>query len=104
MAHGAGENAPLDVAPLSNEIVRRVTMRDPFNILFNDRPLVEIGRYVMRRRTDQLDASLMRLVVRFGALEPRQEGVMNVDAAPRQLCRKPVRQESGPPAPSWSVS
>ena len=33
---------------------------------------------------DQLDAALMRLVIGLGALEPRQERVVDVDAAARQ--------------------
>jgi hypothetical protein len=56
-------------------------------------PFVEIAGDVMRRRADQLHPALMRLVVGLRALEPGQEGMVDVDAAPRQMLRHLLRQD-----------
>lgn len=40
MANGRGEYAPLYVAPPAHQIVRRVAMRDAFDISLDDRSLV----------------------------------------------------------------
>ena len=79
----AGEHAALDVAPLAHEIVGRVAVADALDVLFDDRPLVEIGGDEMRRRPDQLDAARMGLVIGLRALEAGQERVVNVDARAR---------------------
>ena len=47
----------------------------------------------MRGGADQLHAALMRLVIGPRALEARQERVVDVDAASRQLGRQIVRQD-----------
>ena len=41
---------------------------------------------------DEFDAPNMRLVVRLGAFEARQKGVVNVDAFAAEFCRQRVRQ------------
>src|SRR5262249_16991947 len=89
----ARQHAPLDVAALGHEIVGRVAMTDALDVLVDDRAFVEIARHVMRSGADQLDAALMRLVIGLCALEARQERVMDVDAASRQLCREIIRQD-----------
>ena len=48
---------------------------------------------VMRGGADQLDAALVRLVVGPRPLEARQERMMDVDAAARQLRRQLIRQD-----------
>ncbi len=48
-------------------------------VLFDDRPLVEVGGRIVRRCTDQLDATVVGLAVRVGADERRQERVVDVD-------------------------
>ena len=63
-------------------------MIDPLDRLFDDRPLIEIGGNEMRGGTDQLDAALVRLVVRLCATEAGQETVVDIDAPPR----KPIAQ------------
>ena len=60
-------------------------MADALDVLIDDRPLIEIARDVMGGCADQLDATLMRLVIGLCALESWQEGMMDVDAASRQL-------------------
>src|SRR5439155_23654591 len=80
MTHGAREHAALDVAALAREIFRRVAVADALDVLVDDRALVEVARDVMRSGADQLDATLMGLVVGPCALEARQERVVDVDA------------------------
>jgi hypothetical protein len=85
MAQGSRQHAPLDVAPLAHEIIGGVAMADALDVLVDDRTLVEVARDVMRGGADQLDPALVRLVVGACALEARQERVVDVDAASRQL-------------------
>ena len=79
--------------PLRDEIFGRIAMADALDVLVDDRALVEVARDIMRGGADQLDAALVRLVVGPRALEARQERVVDVDAAPGQLCRHLVRQD-----------
>src|ERR1700733_4882495 len=88
----AGEHPALDVAPLAPQVLRRVAVADALDVLFDDRPLVEIGGDEMGRRPDQFDATLMRLVIGLRALESGQERVMDVDAPPPQFGGEAVRQ------------
>lgn len=60
-------------------------MVHPGDLLLDDRPLVQDGRHVVRRGADQLHPARVRLVVRLGALEGRQERVVNVDHPAGQL-------------------
>ena len=73
VANCAGQDSALDVTSLANEVGRGVAVADPLDVLVDDRPLVEVAGDVMRGRADQLDPALMGLMVRAGALEPRQE-------------------------------
>ncbi|MPM52770.1 hypothetical protein SDC9_99532 [bioreactor metagenome] len=54
-------------------------MVDPDDVLLDDRALVQIGGDEVCGGADQFDAAGVRLTVRVGALEPRQEGVVDVD-------------------------
>ena len=67
-------------------------MVDPFDRLFDDRTLVEVGADKMGGRADQLDAALMRPVIGFCALEAGEEAVMDVDAATGQFRAEIVGQ------------
>ena len=78
-AHRAGEDDGLQIAALADEIVDRVAMGDRGDVLGNDRPLVQLGRRVVRSGADELDTALLRLVVGLGADEGRQERVVDVD-------------------------
>jgi hypothetical protein len=62
-------------------------MVDALDVLLDDRALVEVGRHVVRGRADQLHAAVVRLVVRLGALEARQEAVVDVDRAALQAAQ-----------------
>ena len=48
VAHRTGQHAPLDVTPDGDEPFGRLGMGDADDVLFDDRPLVEVGRDVMR--------------------------------------------------------
>src|SRR3569832_163715 len=87
MPHGARQHAALDVAALAHEVVWRVAMADALDVLIDDRPLVEVACDVMRGGADQFDTAFMRLMIGTRALEARQEGMMDVDAAARELRR-----------------
>ena len=56
----------------------------PRDLLLNDGTLVQVGRHEMRRRADNLDAALVRLVVGLRTLEGGQEAVVDVDDASGQ--------------------
>src|SRR5438270_11221752 len=92
MADRARQHTALDVAALADEVVRRVAMADALDVLVDDWALVEVAGDVMRGGADQLDAALMGLVIGLCALETRQERVVDVDAASRQIRREIVRQ------------
>ena len=79
VAHGAGQDAPLDVAADRDEPLGRLGVRDADDVLLDDRALVEVGRDVVGRGADELDAAVVRLVVGLGALEAGQERVVDVD-------------------------
>ena len=65
--------------PIATSWSGRDLVADPLDLLLDDRALVEVGRHIVRGGTDQLHAAGVRLVVRLGALEARQEGVVDVD-------------------------
>src|SRR3546814_13444589 len=67
-------------------------MADRFDILMNDRPFVEVSSDIMGGRTDHFHAARMGLVIGLGALETRQETMVNVDAAATQISGKIVRK------------
>lgn len=58
-------------------------MVDARDALLNDGPLVQVRRDKVRRGANDLHPALVRLVVRLGALEGRQEAVVDVDDAAR---------------------
>ncbi|MPM87946.1 hypothetical protein SDC9_135047 [bioreactor metagenome] len=70
----------------------RVAVVDAVHVLFDDRALVQIGGHEVRGRANQLDAPDVRLAVGIGALEARQEAVMNVDDASGQIVAQFGRQ------------
>ena len=83
MAHSTRQHATFDITTLAHEIFRQIAMADALDILLDDRTLVEIRSDVMGCRADQFYTACMRLLVRVGALEARQEGMVDIDAAAR---------------------
>lgn len=68
-------------------------MIHPRDLLLNDRSLVQILRRKVRRRSDDLDTALVRLMVRLSSLERRQEGVVDVDDAARHRGAEDGRED-----------
>jgi len=69
----ARQHAALDVAALASEIIGCVAMADALDILIDDWALIEVAGDVMRGGTNQLDATLVRLVIGTCALKTRQK-------------------------------
>ena len=88
-AHRAGERSTLHVLAQPHHVLHRAAVVHPFDVLLDDRPLVEVGGDVVRGGADELDAAGVGLRVGPGALERRQERVVDVDdpagQAPAQI-------------------
>ena len=65
----ARQDLAFGVSPLRGQVVSRQTVVNAGNILLNDRAFVQVRSHVMRSGTNQFDASVMRLKVRFCAFE-----------------------------------
>ena len=87
------KHAPLYIAALSNEILGTVLMADRLDILDDDGPFIEVGGDIMGCRADHLHTAGVRLMIGLGALEARQEAVVNVDATPRKEACEVVGQD-----------
>src|SRR6266568_328474 len=85
ITHSPGQNPPFDVAPLPDQVIRRIAMADALDVLFDDGAFIEVRRDVVRRCSNELHATLMRLMVRPCALEPGQERMVNIDATASEL-------------------
>ena len=72
---GAIERHGLELAADHRQVLGRLGVIDPVDLLLDDRTLIKIGRHVVRGGADQLDPPLVGLVVGLGALEAGQEGV-----------------------------
>ena len=72
-ANGARKHNAFYIAPDSREVFRAVRMIDTFDILFDDRPLVEFGGHVMCGRANELHTAIVRPLVRIRTNERRQE-------------------------------
>jgi putative transposase len=82
-ADGSRQHHLFDVSTLRDQVVDLVAMRDPRDILLDDRALVEDVGHVVSRGADQLDPAVEGGVIRPGPGECRQERVMDVDDLPR---------------------
>jgi O-acetylserine/cysteine efflux transporter len=91
-ADRAGQGEALGVPADGHQLRRAVRVIDPGDLLLDDRPLVQVGRDVVRGGADQLDAPRVRLVIGPRALEAGQEGVVDVDDPPGQLPAERVGQ------------
>jgi probable blue pigment (indigoidine) exporter len=87
-----GQDDTLEVAADDAEVVGAVGMGHPRRVLVDDRALVEPGGHVVGGRPDHLHAPFPRLVVRPGAPEPGEEGVVDVDDPPRKRIAHRRRQ------------
>jgi hypothetical protein len=71
--HRTRQHRTLHVAPRSSAIVYAHGVIDAGDVLFDDRPFIEILSDIVRRRANQFDAAIVRLLVRPRALKARQE-------------------------------
>ena len=93
MTQRAGQNATLNIAALAHEIIRRMAMGDALDIPHNARTFIAIRRDIVSGCANELHAATMRLRIGVGALEARQEGVMDIDAAACKLGTQAIRQD-----------
>src|SRR5436190_8574939 len=77
--HRPGQDLCLDVPAGLGEALRGERVVHPDHVLLDDRALVQLRGHVVGGGADQLDAARVGLVVGLGALEARQEGVVDVD-------------------------
>ena len=78
LGYGTAEHYLLKVAPLKHQCFGRILMGYPHDVLLYYRTGVKLGRYVVARRTYNLNPSLPSLVVRPCAYEGRQERVVYI--------------------------
>lgn len=74
------QHGSFDLTATLNHLVSCCRMAYSPDILFDDWSLIEISGDKMRSRTDQLDPTIMCLVIGLRTLEAGQEGMMDVDA------------------------
>src|SRR5882762_1015375 len=77
--HRAGQDDSFQIAAFADQIIDRITMTDPNDVLLNDRTVVQLLRDVVARSPNELDAPVVRLVVRTRSNKRRQKRVVNVD-------------------------
>jgi len=90
--HRARKNNPLDVASHGGKFLGRLRMCHAHHVLLDDGTLIEVSGDVVSGRTNELDPTLVSLVVGLGALEPWQERVVDIDHASREGAAQIVRQ------------
>ena len=81
--HGGCQHVALDVASSVGQLLRAHAVVDADNVLLDNRTLIQIAGDEVRGGTDNLDTTVVGLVVRLGALKRRQEAVVNVDDTAR---------------------
>ena len=72
-SHRPRKHNLFQIAALLHQIFQRVAMRNARNSLFDDGSVIQNFGNVVSRRTDQLDSSIVSLLVRFRPDERRQE-------------------------------
>jgi hypothetical protein len=78
-ANGARKDDALYVAPFADQILHGVAVADANDILFDDRPFIEIRRDIVTGRANEFHTSLIRLRVGIRADKGREERMMNID-------------------------
>src|SRR3954471_1066607 len=82
---GAIQHNSLELAASDNEVLGRLRVINPLHFLLDDRTFIQIRRHVMGGGANELHAARERLVIGLRALEPGQEGMVNVDGAPFEI-------------------
>ncbi|CAF3651502.1 unnamed protein product [Fusarium graminearum] len=89
--HSSGKNLALNIGTLLRQILGAHGVVNTGNALLNNGTLIQISSNKVSGGTDNLDTTLVSLVVRLGSLERRQETVVDVDDASRHglaQCRR----------------
>ena len=90
--HGSGQHLAFGVLAHGGQVFHCFGVIDSGHVLFNDGALVKIGGDVMGRCANQLDTTVMRLVVGFCTLEAGQKAMVNVDSTTTQMTAQVVRE------------
>lgn len=91
--HRSRQNLAFNIGAFLDQILRAHTVVDAGHTLLDDGALVQVSRNEMRRRTDDLDAALVCLVVGLGSLEGWQKAVVDVDDLPTHGLAQHRRQD-----------
>ena len=83
--HRSSKHIALHRAPCNSQLLGTQSMIYPDHILLDNLPFIEIAGYEMRRSSNNLYSTVIRLVVWPSTLEGRQEAVMNIDDASRHV-------------------
>ena len=67
-------------------------MGNSLDILMDDRPLIQIGRHIMRRRSNHLYATSVSLMIRLCTLETWKERMVDIDTTTRKKGCQIVRK------------
>ena len=70
---GAGQNHLFQIPTLAHQILDRIGVADPDDVLGNDRPGVEIRSHIVAGGADDFDPPLKGGVIGFGAGEGGEE-------------------------------
>ena len=88
----AGQREPLDVAANLCELLGLLSVTDPMHLLFNDWAFIQIAGDEMGGRPNQFHTAVVGLVIWLGSLEPREEGMVDVDHTTTEFRAEPVGQ------------
>lgn len=91
--HSSSKRLALDIRSLLSQLLGVHGVVDTSNSLLDNRTLIQISSDKVSRGTDNLDTTLVGLVVRLGTLERRQETVVDVDDASRHGLAKCRRKD-----------
>lgn len=91
--HSSGEHVALDVATGVGELLGAHAVVHAHDILLDDGTLIEVAGDKVGGRADNLHTAVIGLVVGLGALEGRQEAVVDVDDTSRHGLAQLRRQD-----------
>lgn len=77
--YSSGQNDHLEVTTFSNKILDGISVPDPNDILFNNRSFIKLSCSIVCGCSDDLHASLVRLVIRFSSCKGRKKRMVNIN-------------------------
>src|SRR5258706_12058124 len=75
----ARQHHSFQIAAFADQIVDGVSMADSHDVLLDDGAVVQLLRHVVARGSNQLDAPVIRLMIRTRPDKCRQKRVVNID-------------------------